>query len=53
MFKKIDLKVKGDISTDQEKANAPQDHKNDSEIIQDTKLSEEEIAGKKKYLKII
>lgn len=47
----IDHKVKGDISTDQEKAKPIQDHQ--AEITQDTKLSEEEIAGKKKYFKII
>ena len=47
----IDLKKMGGINTDQEKVT--EDNKNNAEIIKDTKLIEEEIAGKKKYLKII
>ena len=48
---KIDHDGKVDKIIDQEKANSPEDNKN--EVISDTKLSEEEIAGKKKYHKII
>ena len=48
---KIDHDGKVDKIIDQEKANSPEDNKN--EVISDTKLSEEEIDGKKKYHKII